>query len=180
MRSATGRSPGEQGEAIAAAAKAALEARLGRIATGRGRFADPDAEYQVRAFVRGRRPDGCPPELAWSRPSEPFRVAQWFDRGPLPPRPIVLPDVGALLESLEPDVAFQVPPSLFDLLQANPDVLKNDPQPGSGPGIVWLCSLSLPAITFCAFLVLNIFLMLFDLVFHWMLFIKFCVPLPAF
>jgi hypothetical protein len=42
----------------------------------------------------------------------------------------------------------------------------------------WICSFSIPVITFCAFLVLNIFLSLFDLIFRWMMFIKICVPYP--
>ena len=39
--------------------------------------------------------------------------------------------------------------------------------------------LSIPIITICAFIVLNIFLSLFDLFFSWMLFIKICLPIPV-
>ena len=35
------------------------------------------------------------------------------------------------------------------------------------------------SITICAFIVLNIFLGLFDLIFRWMMFIKICIPIPA-
>jgi len=49
---------------------------------------------------------------------------------------------------------------------------------GSSVGIGWICSFSIPVITFCAFIVLNIFLSLFDLIFRWMMFIKICIPYP--
>ena len=42
----------------------------------------------------------------------------------------------------------------------------------------WICSFSLPIITICAFICLNIFLSLFDLIFRWMFFIKICIPFP--
>ena len=42
----------------------------------------------------------------------------------------------------------------------------------------WICSFSIPIITLCAFIVLSIFLSLFDLIFKWMAFIKICIPFP--
>jgi hypothetical protein len=47
-------------------------------------------------------------------------------------------------------------------------------------GLTWICGFNIPAITICAFLVLNIFLTLFNLVFGWLFFIKICVPFPKF
>ena len=41
-----------------------------------------------------------------------------------------------------------------------------------------VCSFAIPTITICAFIVLNIFLSLFDLIFRWMAFIKICIPIP--
>ena len=41
-----------------------------------------------------------------------------------------------------------------------------------------ICQLSIPIITICAFICLNIFLSLFDLIFQWMFFIKICIPFP--
>ena len=35
-----------------------------------------------------------------------------------------------------------------------------------------------PVITICAFIVLNIFLTLFNLIFGWLFFIKVCIPFP--
>jgi hypothetical protein len=75
-----------------------------------------------------------------------------------------------------------MPESLFNVLQAN--TVKgltegNGSQGGPGIGLGWICSFSIPIITFCAFIVLNIFLSLFDVIFRWLLFIKICLPVPA-
>ena len=43
---------------------------------------------------------------------------------------------------------------------------------------MWLCSFSLPAITICAYIVLSIFIGLFNLVFWWSAWIKICIPIP--
>jgi hypothetical protein len=51
---------------------------------------------------------------------------------------------------------------------------------GNGLGITWVCAFSIPIITICAFIVLNIFLTLFNIVFGWMFFLKICLPLPKF
>ena len=69
-----------------------------------------------------------------------------------------------------------LPPSLDD--RSFDDLVAGDGGPGSGDAFDWVCSFSLPIITLCAFIVLNIFLSLFDLIFRWMLFIKVCIPIP--
>ena len=149
------------------------------IVPRRGRFDDLDALYRARAFVRVKREDGCPPALVWSAPSEPFRIAPWYDSGP--PVEITLPGLENL-KDLKPNVAFKMPESLFNVLQANN--LKDltgghGSQGGPGIGLGWICSFSIPIITLCAFIVLNIFLSLFDLIFRWLLFIKICLPIPV-
>ncbi len=56
-----------------------------------------------------------------------------------------------------------MPPSLQDLLSGSPKDLI-DGKGGTGTlGLGWICSFSIPIITICAFIVLNIFLSLFDL-----------------
>ena len=42
----------------------------------------------------------------------------------------------------------------------------------------WICGFSIPLITICAFFVLNIFLILLNIVFFWLPFIKICIPFP--
>jgi len=145
-----------------------------------GRFDEPGAQYVVRAFVRVK-PDGvCPAHTEWSAYSEPFVIAPWYEGDGAAPVQVSLPDVTDrdLLKSLKPNVAFVVPPPLQNLLSGNPkDMLEGKGSTG-GLTIGWICSFSLPIITICAFICLNIFLSLFDLIFRWMFFIKICIPFP--
>jgi len=69
--------------------------------------------------------------------------------------------------------------STDDVLAAQPAVAEGLGVRGGGQFTVgWICSFSLPIITICAFICLNIFLSLFDLIFGWMFFIKICIPFP--
>ncbi|HVG38306.1 MAG TPA: hypothetical protein VM870_03400, partial [Pyrinomonadaceae bacterium] len=176
--------PAQTGERILARVTAAMGARLNAIKPQEGRFDDLTQQYRLRAFVRVRRPDGCPPQIIWSDYSNPFTIAPWYEsnRG-LPPVQVALPNVlnKEALKSLKPNVAFAVPKELFNFLQ------KNDPQKlvkgeGSGEGLDfgmdWICGFNIPIITLCAFIVLNIFLQLFNLIFQWLIFIKICIPFP--
>jgi hypothetical protein len=86
------------------------------------------------------------------------------------------------VKSLKPNVAFEMPPGLFNMLANNsPDAfLKGEAKEGGvGLGITWLCSFSLPIITLCAFICLNILLSLLNIVFWWMAFFKICLPIPV-
>jgi hypothetical protein len=175
--------------ALDAAARTRLANVLSRAVTKRfadikqkpGRFDEPGARYVIRAFVR-LRPDGaCPARTVWSAYSEPFVIAPWYEGGGAPPVQIPLPDVTDrnLLRSLKPNVAFELPPALQNLLLGNPkDLLEGKPSGGGQFTVGWICSFSLPIITICAFICLNIFLSLFDLIFRWMFFIKICIPFP--
>ena len=76
-------------------------------------------------------------------------------------------------------LAYAEDPALQNLLSGNPkDMLDGKQSPSPGFTVGWICSFSLPIITLCAFIVLNIFLQLFDLIFRWLLFIKICIPIP--
>lgn len=168
---------------IFARIKETIKARLATVAPREGRFEDSTRQYQVRGFVRVRRDDGCPPELVWTHYTEPFAIAPWYASGALPPVRIPLPDAGDrdFLKNLKPNVAFGVPKSLFNVMNGNDPKKLIDGEGGEGkPGIDldWICSFSIPIITLCAFIVLNIFLSLFDIIFRWMLFIKICIPIP--
>jgi hypothetical protein len=146
-----------------------------------GRFDEPGARYTLRAFVRLRPEGTCPARTEWSAYTEPFVIAPWYEGGGAPPVQIALPDVTDrnLLRSLTPNVAFELPPALQNLLLGNPKDLLEGKQSGGGSFTVgWICSFSLPIITICAFICLNIFLSLFDLIFRWMFFIKICIPFP--
>jgi hypothetical protein len=175
--------------ALNSAARTRLANALSRAVTKRfadtkrqpGRFDEPGAQYVIRAFVR-LRPDGaCPAHSEWSAYSEPFVIAPWYEGSGAPPVQISLPDVTDrnLLRSLKPNVAFELPPALQNLLLGSPkDLLEGKSSGGGSFTVGWICSFSLPIITICAFICLNIFLSLFDLVFRWMFFIKICIPFP--
>lgn len=140
------------------------------------RFDREDALYRIHAFVRVRHTEECPPHLHWSAPSAPFAIAPWWESGPTV-HTVSLPDL-ADFSKLKPNVAFTLPPKLANLLnQGDPKkLLEGSGGASASPSIMWICSFSLPAITLCAFIVLNIFLKLFDLMFGWMFSIKICLP----
>lgn len=157
-----------------------MRTRLAQVRGRPGRFDEPGARYVVRAFVRLKPRDGCPAKTVWSAESEPFVIAPWYEGAGGDPVQIALPDLTDrnLLKALKPNVSFVVPEKLADLLQTDGADLLDGKKNGGGLGIQWICSFSIPIITFCAFIVLNIFLSLFDLFFRWMLYIKVCIPFP--
>lgn len=174
--------------AVDAAARTRLGTALARAVAKRfadvkrqpGRFDEPNAQYVLRAFVRLKADGVCPARTEWSAYSEPFVIAPWYEGAGAPPVQVALPDITdrALLRSLKPNVAFEVPPPLQNLLSGNPKDMMEGKGSTGGMTIGWICSFSLPVITICAFIVLNIFLSLFDLIFRWMFFIKICIPFP--
>lgn len=175
--------------ALGAAASSRLANRLAAGLTERfkamqgraGRFDLAGARYQLRAFVRLKPECGCPMRTVWSDYSEPFTIAPWYESAGAAPVQVPLPDATDrnLLKSLKPNVAFVVPASLNNLLGGDAKKLAGgEGAASSSPELQWICSFSLPIITICAFIVLNIFLQLFDLIFRWLLFIKICIPFP--
>jgi len=161
------------------ALSAAMRARFAQVKGAPGRFDEPGARYVLRCFVRLKPEGACPMRTVWSEYSEPFVIAPWYEGSGAPPIQIALPDpTPALLKSLKPNVSFAVPASLQGLLMGNPKDLMDGKKGGSTLTVGWICSFSLPIITLCAFIVLNIFLTLFDLIFNWMFYIKVCIPFP--
>lgn len=162
---------------IAAEARRVLIARHQKLAPRVKRFDDANHVYRVRAFVRTRCSEKCPPEIHWSPPSEPFGIMPWWANGGVV-HSIALPDPDDL-KKMAPNVAFKLPPKLANLLnRTSPSELIKGKGSLDGPSLGWICSFSIPIITLVAFIVLNIFLTLFDLVFQWMAFFKICLPYP--
>jgi hypothetical protein len=166
--------------ALLDALHAALAARAAAQPHPAGRFDDLSARYQLRPFVRLKPQGRCPGRLVWGSASEDFVIAAWYEGAQGPVARIVLPDPGdkGLLASLKPNVSFVVPPSLQSLLSADSKSLLEGKGQSSGAGLTWICSFSLPVITICAFIVLNLFLSLFNLVFGWLASLKICLPFP--
>lgn len=157
-----------------------LNRRVDEMTSAVGRYDRPGALYQVQAFVRVRRCAECPPDLVWSEPSEPFAIVPWYEAGDAPPVRIALPEAKlSEMAKLKPNVAFQVPASLQDALAGMK--LKKPLEIGKGSAgitVDWICGFSIPLITLCAFIVLNIFLQLLNIIFWWLPFIKICIPIP--
>lgn len=170
---------------IRTGAQDALQRAASRHAAQESRFARADARYVARAFIRVRRSDGCPPRLHWSAESPDFRVARWFEPGPdgaLIPE-LELPEINRnFLKNLRPNVSIRVPTGLFNLLRDN---LPGDLLDGKGresgegsPDFVWICSFNLSILFVIAFVVMITFLILLNIVFWWLPFVKICIPLP--
>lgn len=164
-------------------ADAALDVLAARAADARtlaGRFDDAQAQYAIRAFVRVRGEPGCPPRLVWSDLTPRYTVAPWYASTGAPQARIPLPAFDrTALAAMKPNVAFEVPPALQNLLMRNrPEDLLKKPRDGGEGGLGWLCSFSIPIITLCAFILLNVVLALLNLVFFWLPLVKICLPVP--
>ncbi len=98
-----------------------------------------------------------------SEPSTPFEIAGFFDPD-APSRPIVIsmPEDTSIagLRKFKNNVAFRVSAKLRDQLGCGGHAL----------------SFSIPIITLCAMIVLMIFLVLLNIVFWWLPFLRICVP----
>lgn len=166
---------------LRAAAHGALAARWARVAPAETRFEGAANRYHVRAFARIAREDDCPPTTVWSTPSPVFTIKPWHESGDALPITVELPaPTLANLEKLKPDIAFKVPPELqqfMDRLNLS-DLLDGKAQKRSGITFGMICSFSIPIITICAFIVLQIFLVLFHILFFWLPFIRICIPFP--
>ncbi len=172
-----------QNQTLLDLSRAALMSHLSALTAGESRFEALESRYQVRAFVRLKSIDACVHSPLWSDYSAEFTIAPWYESGSQPPVKVVLPDIlnPKALASLKPSVAFSVPPKLFNFLNKNDiakSVLSGDVKDGDDGGIAWICSFNIPIITLCAYLVLNIFLQLFNIIFWWILIVKICLPVP--
>ncbi len=169
------------GSAIQNAVAEIVNARLQAIRPQEGRFDNPRNRYVLKGYARIKRGPECPPATVSSANSQVFSIAPWYE-GKGPPVPIVLPEMNMdALKQLKPNVAFAVPNQLQSLLDLND---AKDLADGKGKNssvqmtVDWLCSFSLPVITLCAFIVLNIFLQLLNIIFQWLLWFKICIPVP--
>lgn len=159
----------------------AMMDRFKSIHSRSGRYDVAGARYQLRAFVRLKAEGACPARTVWSGYSEAFTIAPWYESSGAPPVQIPMPDpTPSMLKSLKPNVAFVVPPTLASIVNGDAKKMSDGEgeKPESNDGIQWICSFSLPIITICAFICLNIFLSLFDIFLRWMMFIKICIPFP--
>jgi hypothetical protein len=145
-----------------------------------GKFARQSGDrYAVRGVYR--RPQ-CDPVQDWvGRPSEPFELAPLYDPdAPVRQIRIGLPeDVSvAGLRKFAKGVAFSVSKQLQEQLnRVSPDMLKGDPPGPFQPDLGFICTLSIPIITICAFILLMIIVNILNLIFRWLPFFQICLPL---
>jgi hypothetical protein len=142
---------------------------------------DADARLRRTYFVRlvyEHQP--CCPKV--SAPSPAFRFAAPLD-GDAPARPvrIELPDI-TNLRAFKRGVGMEMTPELRDVMNRvhkgladGEDLLDN--------GVEWtlgmICSFSIQIVTLVAFIVMFIFLILLNLIFWWLPFLKICFPIPV-
>jgi hypothetical protein len=157
---------------------ASVDASLQTLVAAPGRFDDEQRHYVARAFIRVATHSGCPPRLVWSEPSAPFQIVPWYAKSPVPPPQIKLPDISEVLKAASPGVAFSVPRKLFNTLRADPQDLLAGKGGEDNLELDWVCGFSIPIITICAFILLNIILVIMHLIFWWLPFVKICIPLP--
>jgi hypothetical protein len=158
-----------------------LQARSAELRTLESRFDEDGALYAIRAFIRVKRDHDCPPQLVWSEMTPLYRIAPWFASTGAPQARIALPPFDKeALRAMKPNVAFELPASLQNLLANNSptDLLEGKGKKGGELGIGWLCSFSIPIITICAFIALNIVLSLLNIFLRWMPLVKICLPIP--
>lgn len=122
----------------------------------------------------------CPParRFVTSDRSEPFRIASFMDpdapaRAAVVPLPKI-PSVRELLKRLPKKTKFMAPSPV----QINGDAATPKDMVGAElPGMI--CSMSIPIITLCAYILLSIILSILNFVFWWLPFVKVCFPLPS-
>jgi hypothetical protein len=140
------------------------------------------------------------PDPILSDASEPFQIAAFFDPD-APARPIRIPlpmDTSpAGLRKFDKNTAFMVSDMLCgqvqrarglglgDLVRSvlpfplHKDLdVSNEPCKDDGLTIGMICSLSIPIITICAFLMLMVIVNLLDIIFRWSAFFVLCFPVP--
>lgn len=170
-----------QARAVRTAIKAALTARWQATAPRQRRFDGIGDTYVVCVFVRIKGENGCPCRTVWGAPSEVFEIVPWYESGGQPPVSVTLPALDKkALSKLKPNVAFTVPPSLrktLEKLDMN-KLLDGSHEEGAG-SFGMICGFSIPIITLCAFIVLQIFLVLLHIVFFWLPFVRICIPFPV-
>lgn len=160
------------------------EQRFETIRPRRRKFAVRDARYTVRIFLRVKQEPGCPDVLVWSRPAGPYQVAAWWDSGPVPPPVVTMPNIlePGFFDKIKPNVAFEVPAGLFELLATNSaeDFMDGKAKTSTGiPTIDWICGFNIPIITICAFILLWIMLYILNWIFWWLPFVRVCFPMPG-
>jgi hypothetical protein len=122
-----------------------------------------------------------PPAL--SAPSRMFTMASFFDPdAPARPLQIALPvdTTPAALRKYPKNAAFMISDELQKQLSRIKSAKKLMEGELDSPSfdLGFICSLSIPIITLCAFILLMVFVIVLNIVFWWLPFFKICFPVP--
>ncbi|OZG70298.1 hypothetical protein BTA51_26620 [Hahella sp. CCB-MM4] len=141
--------------------------------------------FEVIPFVRSLN-DAGKEQIQWADPearSFQFRVAAPFDPEASRPSLIQMPSLRDLKRGLAKGASILTPGDTFDMINGlntkegvGPDLVKNNSN--SGLGIQWICSFSLPVITLVAMILLMIMIVLLNIVFFWLPWVRICLPFP--
>ncbi len=121
-----------------------------------------------------------------SPPSQVFQLASYFDPdAPARRIQVALPvdTTAAALRKYDKGVAFMISDQLNQQMQrvtGLKDLMNGNVGAPGGFNLGMICSFSIPIITICAMIVLMIFVILLNIVFFWLPFLKICFPLPSF
>ena len=173
--------PSKQDEAnYVAAAAQAVRGRWSDLVPGEKRYDAIDARYRLHAFVRIQGEPGCPDKTLWSQPSDIFEIVPWYEGGKTKPTVVELPPINpGRMADMTPNIAFKVPPEIQKFMTGlKLDGLMDGDRPRTKLGFGMICGFSIPILTICAFIVLQIFLVLFHILFWWLPFIRICIPFP--
>ncbi|QTF94233.1 hypothetical protein [Halomonas sp. BM-2019] len=145
-----------------------------------------DDRYRIVPFVRTTDERGCE-RIQWSDDtahSIAFRVAAPFDPEAARPSLIQMPSLRDLKSGLARGASMLTPPDTFNLMDAlrlkkgaSEDVVP-ETKPSGGLGLQWICSFSLPVITLVAMILLMIMVIVLNLLFFWLPWVRICLPLP--
>ena len=119
-----------------------------------------------------------------SEASKPFEIASFFDvDAPARPIRIALPvDTSiANLRKFKKNVSFVISNKLRQQMESVTNlksVIDGNIASGQEFELGVICSFAIPIITICALLVLMIFLVLLNIVFWWLPFVRICFPIP--
>ncbi len=171
----------------AMAARYAGQAVAVRVARDEARVPRPrydhESLYAVWCWVRVAGRDACEKErLVWTRPTEPFSLAEPSDLLGAKPAVVQLPDIPKLIRDIprmakaraRPLAAFAAPADSSYITGEAPEDTKR------GWGIGWVCSFGIPVLTICAYILFSIIFAILIVLpgFFWMLLLKLCLPVP--
>ncbi|RZU11356.1 hypothetical protein EV645_6522 [Kribbella rubisoli] len=154
-----------------------------RGTVGQPRY-DDLATYEIVCRALRPAPEPCPPDIYWSAPSEPYRLAAFFDPEGTKNHKvsISMPDFRALAARAgQPStggVAITSPPA--SQLSFDPD--NGSPSGGTvGGTVAQTCTFALELFAIVGFFVFSLFLPVVVLVFQlwWLLLLKVCLPPSA-